>query len=229
MAQAYVNLEKHMGGDAKSLVKLPTGPEDAEGYKAVFKALGAPDTVDGYEIRMDGASPEDLAAAKAFAAEMHAKGPFPASFVAAATEWFSKTVAEQNQALLTEASAATAAGEATLKAAWGQAFDQRKAEVGKLLNDLGGPELVKEFQGSTWGDNPQLSLFLGKVLDKMAEPGGGRENSDLPGRLMTPTQAAGKAREYEAHPAFRDKGHAQHAEIVRLRNEALAAAEAPAA
>lgn len=226
LARGYVNAVKRLGADPNSLISLPKGPDDLEGYQAVFRALGAPDKADGYEIKMDGAAPEDLAAAREFAAEMFAKGPFPASFVATATEWFQAKVKSQDEALLAEAAAATAAGEAELKKEWGQAFDQRKGEVGKLLKDLGGEALAKEFDGSTFGDNPKLAIFLGKVLDKMAEPGPRREAPDTGTQMFTPAQHAAKARELSTHPALTDASHPQHKEVVKARSEALRAAEA---
>ena len=226
LARGYTNAVKRLGADPKSLISLPKGPDDIEGHQAVFKALGAPDKADGYEIKMEGAAPEDLAAAKEFAAEMFAKGPYPASFVSAATEWFSSTVAKQNEALLAEAAAMTAAGEAELKKEWGQAYDQRKGEVGKLLKDLGGEALSKEFEGSVFGDNPKLAIFLGKVLDKMAEPGPRRETSLTGEQMFTPAQHMAKARELATHPALLNASHPQHKEVVKARNDALRAAEA---
>lgn len=227
LARGYVNAEKRLGADPNSLLKIPANPEDKDGYGAVYKALGAPDSPDGYKIDMAGASEADLAAAKEFTVAMHAAGPFPPAFVSAATKWFGETVAKQNEALLAEAQRMTAAGEAELKAEWGEAYDARKTEIGKLVNDLGGADLAKEFDGSTFGDNPKLAKFMGKVLDLLAEPGPRREAADTGGKL-TPAQAGAKARELEAHPAFRDKNHPQHAEVVAQRSAALRSAEATA-
>ncbi len=226
LARGYVNAVKRLGADPNSLIALPKGPDDQEGYVAVFKALGAPEKVEDYQIKMEGAAPEDIAAAKEFAGEMFAKGPFPASFVAAATEWFTGKVAAQNAELLAEAEAARVAGEQALKAEWGQAYEHRKAEIGKLLNDLGGPDLAKELDGSTFGDNPKLASFLGKILDKMAEPGPRNEgNPNTPGgNPLTPAQHQARARELQSHPAFLNASHPQHKDVVKARNDALRAA-----
>lgn len=227
LARGYVNAVKRLGHDPNSLITLPKGPDDVEGYKSVFKALGAPENVDGYQIKMEGAAPEDVAAAKEFAAEMFAKGPYPAAFVAAATDWFTNKVAAQNEDLLKEAEANRLAGEATLKQQWGQAYEHRKAEIGKLLNDIGGPDLAKELDGSTFGDSPKLAIFLGKILDKMAEPGPRNEQTlNLPGGApMTPAQHQARAREMQAHPAFLNASHPQHKDVVQARNDALRAAQ----
>lgn len=225
LANGYVAAERRLGADPKTLISLPKGPDDKEGSAALYKALGAPETADGYQISMEGASEADVAAAKAFAVAMHAEGPFPPQFVVAATKWFSETVAQQNAAELEAAAAATAAGEAEVKSAWGQAYEPRQAEVGKLINDLGGPELVAELNASTFGDNPKLTIFLGKILDKMAEPGPRNEGGLKPGDKLTPAAAIGKAREMEAHPAFLDAANPQHAEVVKSRNDYLRMAQ----
>jgi len=223
LARGYANLEKRFGTPPDQLVTLPKGPEDKEGLAAVMKALGAPDTPDGYKFEIpEGIAPEDATAASEFAKAMHAAGPFPPAFVAQAVNWWTSQVAARQEAELATAQQMTAAAETALKQEWGAAYETRKAEVGKLLMDLGGQGLADELNASAWGDNPKLAIALGKMVERLAEPGPNRDGArGGDPNVMTPAQATARAREMEAHPAFRDASHAMHRQIVEQRNAAL--------
>lgn len=229
LAQAYVHAEKRIGGNPDHYLKLPEKADDAEGWKAFWQKLGAPDSPEGYKVDLKDASDADKAVVPDFLKAMH-EAHVPPGIVEKVVGWWQGQLKTQQEGQLAEAQKATAAGEAALKAEWGGAFEQTKKEIGKLLTELGGKELQAELDAHAFGDSPALGMFLAKVAEKLREPGpsGDGQGADVGQRAMTPAQAKAQARELEAHPAFRDQRHAQHRDIVKLRNDALRAAEAKA-
>lgn len=227
LAASYLNLQKMVGAKPEQILKLPEKMDDPEAMRAIWQKLGGPEKVDGYKVDLTKATDADKAAIGGYLDAMHKAGPFPPGMVEASVKWFQDQVAAQQTGLLEEAKRMDDAGQAELKKEWGQAYDQRSGEVGKLLKDLGGDDLAKELNGSVFGSNPKLAIFLAKVVDKMAEggPNADPNKGDLQTGKMTPAQAQAKARELEAHPAFRDRSHAQHADVTQQRNDALRMAQ----
>lgn len=235
LARGLVAAENRLGVPADQLVRLPKGMDDKEGLGAVMKALGAPDTVDGYKLEMgEGATDDAKTMGLDFIKHMHEAVKAPPVVIAAAFDWFQKQGLATQAAETAAAEAAQAAGETALKAEWGAAYDVKFKEVGRLLTDLGGPDLAKELATTGIGNNPKLMSALGKLLDKVAEPGGlegqGRGTGQV--GVLTPAQAKVRIAEIEADPikgaALRDPSHSMHKAVVdeRTRLFGLAAAKA---
>ena len=236
LALALKSAEGRLGVPADQLVRLPKTPDDKEGLAAVFKALGAPDTPEGYQFTLpENLAETDKAAVQSFAKHMHEATMAPPSVLSAAVEWWTGEVARQEEAATAELAQLRTAGETKLKEAWGAAFDQRKTEVGALITELGGEDLAKELNASTLGDHPALAMALAKVVDMRAEPGpaGDGQRAVPAGRQMTPDQARAARLEMEADPvkmaALMDAAHPQHTAVVEQRNRLLAAVNGRAA
>ncbi|WP_174301170.1 hypothetical protein [Caulobacter sp. S45] len=225
MARSLVNAESRLGVPVDQLIRLPTDPKDEKAMREVYTKLGLPDKPEGYGIKLDAtASDADKAMLNDMLGVAHKAGT-PPDQVKALVAWWQSKGAEFQQQQTAQAEQARAAGETELKTAWGAAYDTKSKEIGRLARDLGGPELAAELDAGKLGSHPQLAKMLGAMLDKMAEPGapGGR-SGEAAGGLDTPltsAQATAKARELEAHPAFRDPKHAQHKTIVAQRNDML--------
>lgn len=227
--RALVGAEKRLGVPADQLVRLPTKPEE---QAELYRKLGAPETADGYQITLpDGATDDDKAAAKSFAEYMHKHGPFPPDFVNAALGW-NNAQTEAAQAALAEAQAARQAeGIALLKSELKGSYDPDMKAVGKLLNDLGGPELAEELNLSGHGDNPRLMLLLQKIVDERSESqtldGGNSGTATIGG--ITPGQAKAAVANLENDPvkgvALRDKTHSMHASVLAERTRLVRISE----
>lgn len=207
---------------ADQLIRKPTKPEE---FADVYRALGAPDSPEGYKIGLpEKATPEDKALADRFAKTMFEKGPFPPDAVAAAIEFINGETQAADEALAKAEEARKAEAQTFLKKELGAAYDPDMKAVGKLLADLGGEELAKEFDASGLGDNPRLILAFHKVMERLGEPGdlkGG--NAGTGGSApMTPGQAKAARITLENDPvkgpALRDKGHAMHKAVVEERS-----------
>lgn len=219
--RALVGAEKRLGVPADQLVRLPTKPEE---HADLYRKLGAPETAEGYQIGLpEGATDDDKAVAKSFAEHMHKAGPFPPDFVKAALDW-NNAQTEAAQAALAEAQAARQAeGVALLKSELKGSYDPDMKAVGKLLNDLGGPELAEELNLSGHGDNPRLMLALQKIVEERSESqtidGGNSGTAKIGG--ITPGQAKAAAANLENDPvkgvALRDASHSMHKSVVEER------------
>ena len=223
--RALIGAEKRLGVPADQLVRLPTKPEESAD---LYRKLGAPETADGYKIGLpDGATDEDKATAKSFAEHMHKAGPFPPDFVKAALDWNNAQTEAGNKALADAEAERRTAGETFLKTELKAGYDPEMKAVGKLLNDLGGPELAAELNLSGHGDNPRLMLALHKMVDKLGEPqtiDGGNRGSGAPGQLTAGQARA--AREILENdpvrgPALTDKAHAMHGSVLAERKRLL--------
>lgn len=223
--RALIGAEKRLGVPADQLVRLPTKPEESAD---LYRKLGAPETADGYKIGLpDGATDEDKATAKSFAEHMHKAGPFPPDFVKAALDWNNAQTEAGNKALAAAEAERRTAGETFLKNELKAGYDPEMKAVGKLLNDLGGPELRAELDLSGHGDNPRLMLALHKMVEKLGEPqtiDGGNRGSGVPGQLTAGQARA--AREILENdpvrgPALTDKSHAMHGSVMAERKRLL--------
>lgn len=227
---SLVAAEKRLGVPANQLVRLPANAEDTAAVQAIYKALGAPETAEGYKIDLAGATDADKAVVGEFAKHMHEKGPFPPAALSAAAEFWHGKVKAQDEADLAAAKAATEAGDAALKTEFGPAYAQKVKEIGALIKEMGGDALAKELNETNLGDSPELAKLLAKVVDMRAEsgPSGDGPNADVGGRQMTPGQARVALAELEGDEAKRkalmDGSHPQHKAMVDLRQKLLLAA-----
>lgn len=229
LARSLDHAEKRLGVPADQLIRKPTKPEE---MPDVYRALGAPETPEGYQIALpDNASDEDKAAAASFAKHMHEKGPFPPDVIAAAVEWNNQQAEAASAALAAAQDEAKAAGEALLKKELGAAYDPDMGAVGKLLNDLGGKDLMEELNASGFGNNPRLMLALHKVVERIGEPGSleGRNSGTGAGREFTPGEAKAQLAALNADPvkgiALRDRNHSMHKSVVAERDRLALLAE----
>jgi hypothetical protein len=222
LARSLTAAESKLGVPADQLIRKPTKPEE---MADVYRALGAPESPEGYKIGLpEKATAEDKALADRFAKTMFEKGPFPPDAVAAAIEFINGETAAADAALEAAETQRKSEGEAFLKKELGAAYDPEMKAVGKLLADLGGEDLAKELDASGLGDNPRLVLALHKVVEKLGEPGelkGG--NAGTGGSApMTPGQAKAARIQLENDPqkgpALRDSSHAMHKSVVEERN-----------
>lgn len=229
LARSLDHAEKRLGVPADQLIRKPSKPEE---MPDVYRALGAPETPEGYKIDLpENASDEDKEAVASFAKHMHEKGPFPPDFVAAAVEWNNQQAEAATAALQQAQDAARTEGEAYLKKHLGASYDPDLTAVGKLLVDSKIEGLKEELDASGLGNSPRLIRFLHEQLVARAEPGEleGRNSGTGSGREFTPGEAKAQLAALNADPvkgiALRDRNHAMHRSVVKERDRLAALAE----
>lgn len=227
LVNAAVAAEKRLGVPADQLLRVPTKPDDTEALGAIYKALGAPESAEGYKIAWDDASDADKATIADFSKTMFEKGPFPPAFMQAATDWWRGQVAAAEAADTAANTAASEAAVATLKTEFGAKYDDTAKEVGKLAMDLGGQALADELDATGLGNHPELFRAMAKMAGKLAEgTGGGNEKPDVGKSKMTPSEAYAARSALEGDPvkraALEDRSHAMHAAVFEERKRLLA-------
>lgn len=228
--RAGLGAEKRLGVPADQLVRLPSKPEE---FADLYRKLGAPETAEGYQIGLpDQATDADKALAERFGKHMFEAGPFPPAFVKAAVDFINGETLAGMEAETAATTERNAAGEALLKKELGQKFDPEMKAVGKLLNDLGGPELAEELNASGFGANPQLMLMLHKVVERLGESQGveGQGTGTGASGGLTPGQAKAARLNLENDPvkgaALRDASHSMHNSVLEERRRLLEAENA---
>ena len=233
LAGAYVNLEKRFGIDPARRIDLPADPNDKDGMRAVYTKLGLPDKPEGYGMALDDkATDADKALLGSFTAKAHELG-LPANMAKGVMGFWMEQVAAANKATEEAWAARTTEGKAALQQEFGAAYDARTKEIGDLVGKYGDPELAKMLSGDGLAAYPNVAKMLGKLVDRMAEPGSaGGEGGDAArsGGAMTPAQAKAAARALESDPvkgaALQDRNHPQHKAVVDERLRLLQMAEA---
>jgi hypothetical protein len=236
LAAGYVSLEKRFGIDPNRRIDLPADPADAKAMREVFEKLGAPKDAEGYGFKLDDkATDADKALVGGYTKVAHELG-LSVNQAKGLMEFMDGQV-KADAAANTEAMTQRGVeGKAALETEFGKAFEPRLREIRALVTKEGEPELAKALEGDNAYQYPNLVKLLGKVLDRMAEPGSaGGQSGDAAGddRALTPSQALGAVRALEADPikgkALLDKTHPQHKAVVEERVRLLAMSEAKSA
>lgn len=121
---SYRNLETLMGADkAGRTVMLPKDDNDAEGYAALAKRLGVPDTADGYKLPLPEGADDGFS--KTAASWFHKAGVTPRAATQIAEAW-NGWIAEQVKAAETADRAESEKQMGALEQEWGNEFTAKR-------------------------------------------------------------------------------------------------------
>ena len=231
LAHGYVSLEKRFGVDPARRLDLPADPADKDAMRAVFQRLGTPEKPDGYGLKLaDGATEADKAFLDRALPALHGAN-LTNDQAKAVFEYWQGEVKSAGEAAAAADAARMSEGKGALQKAWGADYERRGKEIGAMLTRHGSPGLAAELDSfDKLGNHPELALFLGDVLDAIAEPGeGGGGDAARGDALLTPAQAMAEVRRLEGDPlqgaALRDAGHPMHKAVVAERARLLAMTE----
>lgn len=251
LLDTFVNQQKMVGLDKAKLAVLPKDDNDNEALSNIYKALGRPEKVDGYQIPKAGEGKEysagDLAFQKAVVPLLHEIGLTQRQVAALVPKWNelqAAAAAQQGEALKTGAAAA----EKSLRTEFGAAYDTKVKTANDALawfaND--GPKLGTDLEawlkstgpdGQTIGNNPVVAKLFSYLGEQMKEDGLiGKSGAGAQGEAKSPAEAkqeiAALQQDEKFKKAWLDKKAPGHAEAVaqmqRLR-EMASPAEKPAA
>lgn len=238
LARSYVHLESRLGVPAHRLLTVPDKPadQDPEGWGKLYTALGRPETVEGYGIKLpDSATDFDKTTFSDFAGKMHAAGATKAQMDVATAE-FARAMQVTADKAKADQEAAVEAGKQAIEKHFGAKLATYETEItGKLLHAKdaqGKPILTDEEIGQLdahlKGNSLPLIKLLAHAVDLIAEPetlDGQNGQATTPGRGMTPEQAKTARLALENDPekskALHDKAHPQHEVILAERRKYL--------
>jgi hypothetical protein len=161
-----------------SMIRVPGKDATAEERAKFNKAIGVPETVEGYKFDLGREPTEADKAIQGNLAKIALENGIPAQAMTA----MSKAVAEMAQAAKAEenrvAVAAREANEATLRKEWGADYEANKTLASRAVQAFGEvkshPEVVELFEktivnGQKLGDHPVLMRIFGNIGRRMGE------------------------------------------------------------
>lgn len=221
MAAAHVSLSKMLGNkDPSKYVEMP-GVDDAAGRRGVLDRLGAPKTVEDVKFNVPDGTLEFLKPqgklGKGFAEVSQKAGLLPEQ-TQALYDWFTGALGNQHNLQIAEGEKKVDGWVNSLKAEFGQAFDQKVAAANWAIDKIGGEsagELRTAFKEAGMGAFPPLIKALSRVGEILAEDTAGEGGS--PFQVQdTPNQLKAKAMDLQRQAM----NETNSAERRRLNEEA---------
>lgn len=212
---AYANAQKALSAD-----KIPV-PKDGVWDADSRKKLGIPEKPEDYgNIIKKPELPEgmkwDENFEKAALPVAHSLGLTPRQ-LEGLMGLYAGYQAEQFKASL--AGQATAAEEtaAVLREEFGAQYDARLSQAKRVVQQLGGPEVIQALNETGAGNRPELVKLFAKIGAMMAED---QLRSGASGQFgMGTEEAKAEIRKLQSHPAYMDKYHPEHADIITKLGE----------
>lgn len=161
LARSYVNAQRLIGADKLPIPANPT----TEDLDNIYSRLGRPESADGYEIAVDGnIVTEDVAKSYADVAHNLRLTPDQANGV---LEYYRSMVQESGSMSEAAESQQRNQTEMSLRKEWGDEFDARIEDAGKIAKQFGSNELLEMrlADGTKVGNHPD---FI-KAFANMAE------------------------------------------------------------
>ena len=200
LARSYVNAQRLIGADK---VPLPVNPTD-EDLDNIYGKLGRPETAEGYEIAVDGnIITEDVAQSYADVAHKLRLTPDQASGILEYYKGMSNSASEMSVEAETQQRSQT---EMSLRKEWGDDFDARIEDAGKIAQQFGGGELLemKLADGTKVGNHPDFIKAFAKMAEFRQSVTSEDTVSDAPSSSMVTRQSA----QQEIDAIMNDKSHA---------------------
>lgn len=191
--RSYQEAQKMVGVPPELMVRLPKEATDAEGWKAVYKRLGAPDDATGYDFstvkRADGSDP-DAALTEALR-QAAAKTNLPKDAAARVLQDLVAHMDGQATRSAADRQAALDTEKAALKANWGQHEAANMLAARQAAAALGvAPEAVAALEGQI-GYAKVMEMFR-NISSKIGEDKfvtGGPGNTGNPSGVLSVSQA----------------------------------------
>ena len=200
LARSYVNAQRLIGADK---IPVPVNPTD-EDLDNIYNRLGRPESVDGYEIAVDGnIVTEDVAKSYADIAHKLRLTPDQANGI---MDYY-RSMASQPSEMTTEAETQQRSQtEMALRKEWGDDFDARIEDAGKIAQQFGGGELLemKLADGTKVGNHPDFIKAFAKMAEFRQSVTSEDTVSDAPSSSMMTRQSA----QQEIDAIMNDKSHA---------------------
>jgi len=200
LARSYVNAQRLIGADK---IPVPVNPTD-EDLDNIYNRLGRPESVDGYEIAVDGnIVTEDVAKSYADIAHKLRLTPDQANGI---MDYY-RSMASQASEMTTEAETQQRSQtEMSLRKEWGDDFDARIEDAGKIAQQFGGGELLemKLADGTKVGNHPDFIKAFAKMAEFRQSVTSEDTVSDAPSSSMMTRQSA----QQEIDAIMNDKSHA---------------------
>mgnify|MGYP001612693061 CR=1 FL=1 len=192
LAKAFVETKKLVGAKAPAL-KIPDATSTPEEVALYRKAIGVPDTPEGYGVKRPEAAATadwDAAAETALVGKLHGIGT-PPNVVQAILDWYGQYLSDQQAGWRREAEAA---GQ-ELRRDWGANYAANLGIANRAIQQYGGDALVDLFADNGMGRHPLVVKTFSKIGLDLMEAGAIAPTGTA---AVTPEEAAERVKELQA-------------------------------
>jgi len=172
LAKAYISLNKHLGADERTLVRLPRSLDDDNSMREVFKRLGAPEKPDEYELPEPPKGAHDMR--EWFKGVAHELG-ITKKQAKVLAEKFGGFLGEQMQKQTQSRSGDVELAGRRIKEKWGQEYDANMDHAQRAVTKFGWDDdvLAELRDGGPAGAERALELlaYIGRNVREDTFPG----------------------------------------------------------
>lgn len=168
LAKSYINATRMIGQDK---VAVPNKNSTEDQWNEVYSKLGRPESADKYALNIESeAVAMDEGAIKNFAEQSHKLG-LNNTQAQGILEFYKNSMENNMQQSTVNTETAQAQSEQTLRAEWGQDFDNQVAKAGALAKANMNPEILdlQMQDGTRIGDHPEIIKGFAKIAGMLSE------------------------------------------------------------
>ena len=186
LAKSYINAQQLIGADK---LPAPKNPSE-EQLSAIYNYLGKPESADAYEFAVDGnVITEEVATSYKDVAHKLNLTPQQASGI---LDYYKGLADSSQEQAGQQMEFQREEVENNLKKEWGQAYDQKIAGAGQVINQFGSPEML-EWQladGTKLGNHPEFIKAFANIADfRQSVTSEDTISNATSGSAMTPKEA----------------------------------------
>ena len=186
LAKSYINAQQLIGADK---LPAPKNPSE-EQLSAIYNYLGKPESADAYEFAVDGnIITEEVATSYKDVAHKLNLTPQQASGI---LDYYKGLADSSQEQAGQQMELQREEVENNLKKEWGQAYDQKIAGAGEVINQFGSPEML-EWQladGTKLGNHPEFIKAFANIADfRQSVTSEDTITNATSSRAMTPKEA----------------------------------------
>ena len=186
LAKSYINAQQLIGADK---LPAPKNPSE-EQLSAIYNYLGKPESADAYEFAVDGnIITEEVATSYKDVAHKLNLTPQQASGI---LDYYKGLADSSQQQAGQQMELQREEVENNLKKEWGQAYDQKIAGAGQVINQFGSTEML-EWQladGTKLGNHPEFIKAFANIADfRQSVTSEDTITNATSSRAMTPKEA----------------------------------------
>ena len=202
LAKSYINAQQLIGADK---LPAPKNPSE-EQLSAIYNYLGKPESADAYEVAVDGnVITEELATSYKDVAHKLNLTPQQASGI---LDYYKGLADSSQEQAGQQMEFQREEVENNLKKEWGQAYDQKIAGAGQVINQFGSPEML-EWQladGTKLGNHPEFIKAFANIADfRQSVTSEDTISNATSSRAMTPKEAQAEIDAIMASPDYTDR------------------------
>jgi len=202
LAKSYINAQQLIGADK---LPAPKNPSE-EQLSAIYNYLGKPESADAYEVAVDGnVITEELATSYKDVAHKLNLTPQQASGI---LDYYKGLADSSQEQAGQQMEFQREEVENNLKKEWGQAYDQKIAGAGQVINQFGSPEML-EWQladGTKLGNHPEFIKAFANIADfRQSVTSEDTISNATSSRAMTPKEAQAEIDAIMASPEYTDR------------------------